>query len=298
MIRKRILKSILFLLIPVTSQGIEQTIIFTAEPIVTNFYLIRAAGQPLHDNVLAFTGNDGILLVDSGYLETASLLKKTLSRMSKLPVKYLINTHYHHAGANEAFADSLIVAHKNVRSRMQKKTLMYGTIPIGPWNDAGLPKQTFETETTIYFNGETIRLLHFPNVHTDGDTVVFFEKAEVIATGDFFVPLLGPCDHANGCNWNDYVHGAKRLLELSKPNSLIAPGHGPLSTYKDLKEFSSMLSDATAFVQKQIEEGKDVNRIKASGLPQQWQKWSERGISSDFFISNVYSGLTGGTANQ
>ncbi|MCI0612168.1 MBL fold metallo-hydrolase, partial [bacterium] len=236
---------------------------------------------------------DGILLVDCAYKETSAQLKDTLRKISPLPVLYLINTHYHHAGANEVFADSLIVAHQNVRARMQKNTLMYGVMPIGPWVEPALPDQTFQDEMTIYFNDETIRLMHFQNVHTDGDLVVFFERANVIATGDFFVPFLGPCDHQNGCNWSDYIEGAKRLVELAKPDSKVIPGHGPLSNYQDLKEFSTMLSEVTAFVQKKIEAGMKLEQIQAEGLPQPWQKWSERGIEADFFITNVHQGLTG-----
>jgi cyclase len=293
LLRSVILKSLLALIVPGTILASEPPVTFHAEPIVTNFYFIRAVGQPLHDNVLAFIGKDGILLVDCAYQETAAQLKDTLRKISPLPVKYLINTHYHHAGANGAFTDSIIVAHENVRERMQKKTLMYGSMAAGPWDKDALPDQTFENEMTIYFNDEIIRLVYFPNVHTDGDTVVFFENSGVIATGDFFVPLLGPCDHANGCKWDAYVQGAKRLVQLANSNSKLAPGHGPLSSYQDLQEFSTMLSEVTDFVKKKINAGMKLDEIQASGLPQRWQKWTERGIQSDFFITNLYEGLTG-----
>jgi glyoxylase-like metal-dependent hydrolase (beta-lactamase superfamily II) len=295
----KIIQFVLLFISPATILATEPSVTFYAEPVTTNFYLIRAKGQPLHDNVLAFIGKDGILLVDCAYQETEKQLKNTLREISPLPVKYLINTHYHHAGANAAFSDSIIVAHENVRTRMQKKTMMYGAMPAGPWDELALPKQTFKDEMTIHFNGETIRLMHFSNVHTDGDTVVFFENSKVIATGDFYVPMLGPCDHANGCEWKAYVQGAKRLSTLAKSDSKLAPGHGPLSSHSDLLEFSKMLSEVTDFVQSKFNAGVKLDEIKAEGLPQPWQKWSERGIESDFFISNLYDGLTGsGSSNK
>jgi glyoxylase-like metal-dependent hydrolase (beta-lactamase superfamily II) len=113
----------------------------------------------------------------------------------------------------------------------------------------------------------------------------------VVATGDFFVPMLGVCDLPNGCDWRRFVAGVRRLLEVVPKNAKLAPGHGPLSSYADLKDFAEMLSEVTDFVQKQIKAGKKLEEIKAQGLPARWRSWAERGISADFFLTNVYDGL-------
>lgn len=275
------------------AQESAQPVRLGATHVAGSVYLIRADDQSLHDNVVASVGDDGILLVDTAYSDTETELRRVLGTLRAGPVKFIINSHYHHAGGNDAFArEATIIAHHNVRERMQRETSMYGAMKIGPWKRPALPRVTFNDTLQLYFNGEEIQVLHFPNVHTDGDAIVLFKGSKVVATGDFFVPLLGVCDLANGCNWTKYLEGVRRLLELIPKDAKLAPGHGPLSTYDDLKEFASMLEDVTNSVRAQISAGKTLDAIKAEGLPARWRAWGERGIAADFFLTNVYEGLT------
>ncbi len=264
---------------------------YTEVSVTENIYLIRVKDQPNYDNIVALTGKDGVLLVDNGFMNTEKSLRQTLRSISSAPVKFIINTHYHHAGANPAFAkEATIIAHKNVRNRLKIPVKMYGLIPLAASEEFALPKITFDDELTIHFNGEEIRIVHFPNVHTDGDSVVFFKKANVVATGDFFVPLLGVCDLPNGCKWSAYVAGIKQLLQVIPKDAKIIPGHHKISTYKDLQNVSEMLEEVTELVRKQIKEGRTLEQIKANGLPERWRPWAEGGINSDFFLTNVYEG--------
>lgn len=275
----------------------EEKTEFTTVRVAANIHLLQVRDQPGFDNIVALTGEEGVLLIDNGYMDTEKPLREALGRLSPRPVRYVINTHFHHAGANAAFArEATIIAHKNVRERMRREVKMYGQIPIGPWEDFALPKITFEREMTLYFNGERIRLVHFPNVHTDGDAIVLFENSNTVATGDFFVPLLGVCDLANGCDWSAYVAGIERLLQIIPKDAKIIPGHGRLSSYRDLQEFSEMLGEVTGSVRKQIGEGRTLEEIKAGGLPERWQSWEKRGIPGDFFLTNVYEGVKSAAA--
>lgn len=264
----------------------------TTEPVAPGMTLIREAGQPLSDNILALSGPDGILLVDNGYPETAKALRKVLRGLGPGPVRIIVNTHFHHAQANAAFAgEAVIVAQRRARERMTRRVEMYGVMPVGPWAESALPQIVFDDEMTIHFNGEEIRLVHFPDGHTDGDTVVFFKKANVVATGDLFVPLLGVCDLANGCRWPAYLAGIRRLLEMVPKDAKIVPGHHRLSTYRDLEELDRMLREVTELVRRQIAEGRTLEEIKTRGLPARWREWEERGIDAAFFLTNVHEGL-------
>lgn len=265
---------------------------FTSVPVTKNIYLIQVDGQWNYDNIVALVGKDGILLVDNGFPETEKALREILRPLSPEPVKFIINTHFHHAGANAAFArEATIIAHHSLRNRMKMPLKMYGQIPIGPWEEFALPKVTFNNEMTINFNDEEIRIVHFPNVHTDGDVVVFFTKSNVVATGDFFVPLLAICDLANGCRWSAFLDGLKTLLKIIPKDAKIIPGHYKLSTYQDLKNVSQMLEEVTELVRKQIKAGRTLEQIKAKGIPERWRSWETRGINADFFLTNVYDGI-------
>ena len=266
---------------------------YTAVPITETLYLMQVPANPMYDNMLVSAGPDGLLMVDNGYPETVDNVRSLLNELGDAPPMLIINTHFHHGGANDAFGqETTIIAHHTVRARMQREVLMYGQMPIGPWTSAGLPDLTFDSTLTVHFNNDTLRLLHFPEAHTDGDVVVFFEKANVVVTGDLFVPSLGVCDLANGCRWDAFLEGMRRLLELVPRDAVIVPGHGPLSTYEDLEAAYAMLTDVTAYVQRQIDAGKSVDAVIATGLPERWQGWEERGLSAEFFLTNVYEGLS------
>jgi glyoxylase-like metal-dependent hydrolase (beta-lactamase superfamily II) len=265
---------------------------FSSARVAGRVHLLRADRGPTFDNVIVSIGPDGTLLIDAAYAETADSLLVSIQRVGGARPRILVNTHFHHAGGNEALGgDALIIGHRNARQRMQQASRMYGMIPIGPWPDSALPKVVVDSALRLYFNGEEIRLIHFPGGHTDGDLVVFFTGSGVVATGDLYVPLLGPCDLANGCRWNDYVAAILRLVTLVPRDAVIFPGHGPASTPAELSEFATILKEVTAMVSRSIEEGRTREQVIAEGLPRRYACWARRGIPADFFLGNAYDGL-------
>lgn len=181
---------------------------------------------------------------------------------------------------------------------MQRATRMYGLMPIGPWPESALPEVVVDSGLVLHFNGEEIRLIHFPGVHTDGDLIVFFTGSRVVATGDLYVPLLGPCDLANGCRWTDYVAGIRRLTRLVPADAVIFPGHGPASTLGELQVFATLLEEVTGQVRRSIESGRTRGQVIADGLPRRYASWARRGISAEFFLGNAYDGLHAGQGQQ
>lgn len=266
---------------------------YQSSHVAGNIYLLNDPKLSAADNVIVSAGSDGLLMVDDAFMETLNSVRPLVNDLGG-SVKILINTHFHHAGANESFAPgAMVIAHRNVRKRMQLETRMYGQFPIGPWPEPALPDITFDSTLTLHFNGEEIRIVHLPNAHTDGDAVVFFTGSNVVATGDVFVPSLGVCDHQNGGIWGAYLHSIDLLLKRIPKDAAIVPGHGPVSSYEDLEEAREMLHDVTDMVREKINEGRTRENIVSEGLPAQWESWSERGLPANFFLTNVYRGLTG-----
>jgi cyclase len=265
---------------------------FSSTRVVGPVHFLRANRGPTFDNAIASIGPDGTFLVDAAYPETADSLRSAIKRAGGTNPRIIINTHFHHASGNtEVGPGALIFGHSNTRRRMQRATRMYGMMPIGPFPESALPRVAVDSGLVLHFNGEEIRLIHFPGAHTDGDLVVFFTSSRVVATGDLYVPLLGPCDLANGCRWNDYVAGIRRLVTLVPADAVIFPGHGPASTLGELQVFATLLEEVTARVRRSIERGRTREEIIAEGLPRRYASWARRGIPAEFFLGNAYDGL-------
>src|SRR5438552_17541096 len=158
-----------------------------------NIYMLEGAGG----NIAASVGEDGIAIVDDQYAPLAEKIQAALKDLgvTTKPVRFVINTHYHgdHTGGNELFgnAGSTLIAHANVRKRLETGGTAGngGPITVEQKLASGnaLPIITFEHDVTVHLNGEDIRALHFPSGHTDGDSIIFFPKNNVVHMGDDFV---------------------------------------------------------------------------------------------------------------
>jgi len=150
-------------------------------------------------NIAASIGEDGIVIVDDQFAPLAKKIQASLKSLgiTDKPVRFVINTHYHgdHTGGNAPFSDagSTVIAQDNVRKRMASGGTggngSGGSIHFEhkPAEKAALPIITFEHDMTVHLNGEDIRALHFPAGHTDGDSIIFFPKNNVVHMGDDFV---------------------------------------------------------------------------------------------------------------
>jgi glyoxylase-like metal-dependent hydrolase (beta-lactamase superfamily II) len=256
-----------------------------------NVYMLEGAGG----NIGVSVGSDGILIIDDQFAPLADKIRAALKGLGDGKLKFVLNTHWHgdHTGSNAAFGkEATIVAHDNVRKRLAtEQTVMGETSPPSPAE--ALPVITFGESLSIHFNGEEIKVVHFPHGHTDGDSVIFFTKSKVVHMGDdFFTNRFPFVDLASGGSVQGLTQGIAKVIAEMPADYKIIPGHGPLSTLDDLKRYHRMLVETTGIVQKKIAAGKTVEQIRAEGFPEEWKEWGSGFINSDAWITFIHESLT------
>jgi len=227
-------------------------------------------------NLTFSAGPDGILLVDAFTQQWAEKLRPALDEVSKAPVKFLINTHWHgdHVGGNPFFGkDATVLARTNVRNKM--------TVEFHPpWTEKptpaapphAWPQITFERPISIYFNGEEVRLIPFPRSHTDGDTVVYFTGSRVLSMGDTIYIVrgnLGPSsDDWSGGDLLSLERNLDELLPQIAEDAKVVPGHGPVLSLSDLRAYHQIMRAALDTVRQGLADKKSLAEMLRAGLPQ------------------------------
>ena len=241
-------------------------------------------------NIGVLIGDDGILLVDSQFQRHEPAIRARLAELQEGSVDYLINTHYHgdHTDGNRGFGgEAVVVAHDNVRRR-----LVEGDRPMAP---EGLPEITFAQSTTLHFNGEEVRLLHFPGCHTDGDTVVHFVDSNVLHMGDMFFQGRFPyVDLGSGGNVLGLLEAVSELCDTLPDEITIIPGHGDVTDVAGLREYRDMIEATLDHVAAAMDEGKSKKEIQDAGLPPEYKSWSWGFIPEPRWIDTLYTSLEGG----
>jgi cyclase len=249
--------------------------------VAKNVYMLQGSGG----NIGVSVGEDGTLIVDDQFAPLAGKILAALKQLNPNKPRYILNTHHHgdHTGGNPQFGrDGEIIAHANVRKRLLASKL----------EKAGLPVVTFEDSLSVHFNGDEVKIIHVPPAHTDGDSVVYFMGANVIHFGDtFFSGRFPNIDLNGGGSVRGFIKGIGDAIPKIPADAKLIPGHGPLSTIKQLKEFHEMLIETSAIVQKAIDAGKTLDEVKAAGLPQKFKSWEAPTLKTDRWLEILYNGL-------
>jgi glyoxylase-like metal-dependent hydrolase (beta-lactamase superfamily II) len=265
-----------------------------------NIYMLEGAGG----NIAASVGEDGIVIVDDQFAPLAEKIQAALKGLgiTEKPVRFVINTHYHgdHTGGNEVFsnAGSTLIAQDNVRKRLESGGAAGNggslKLEVKPAPKAALPVITFEHDLTVHLNGEDIRALHFPSGHTDGDSIIFFPKNNVVHMGDDFVRYGFPfIDVSSGGSVQGMISALEKAMAQLPADVKVIPGHGALSNLDDVRAYVKMLQDTSAVVQKALDEHKTLEQMKQAKILAPWQKYSGDFINTDAFIETIYNSLTG-----
>lgn len=261
-----------------------------------NIYMLQGAGG----NIGVSVGPDGILIVDDQYAPLADKIKAALKTLGDGKLKFILNTHYHgdHTGSNPIFGpDAPIISQTNARKRLtaEQQSKFFGW-KFPPMPKEGLPVITFDQSVSVFFNGEEIKVIHFPHGHTDGDSIVFFTGANVVHMGDdFFQGRFPVVDLENGGDVEGMTKNVGEIISKLPADVKIIPGHGALSDLDGLKTFHRMLVETTALVRKKMKAHKTLAQIKAEGLPDEWKTWGAGYIKTEMWLALVYTSLS---ANQ
>jgi cyclase len=289
-----------------------------------NFYVIGGAGG----NVVMQTGPEGVILVDSGSTVRADQVLAAIRRLTDLPIRYIINTSMDadHTGGNEKlaraglsilpgavvagagldddvvsnFGRASVLAHENVLGRMSAPTGKQSPVASGLW-----PTKTFNYhQYSMYLNGEGIQVIHQPAAHTDGDTIVFFRRGDVIATGDIIDTTRWPViDTKRGGTVQGELDALNRLMDMTIFNlplqwkadrTFLVPGHGHVYDKLDLLEYRDAVTIVRDRVQDLINEGKTLAQAKAANptLGYRSQYGADSGPwTTDMFVEVIYNEL-------
>jgi cyclase len=260
----------------------------------SNVYMLEGQGG----NITAAAAKDGVIMVDGQFAPLHDKIRAAIEAVSKQPIKYLINTHYHgdHTGGNESFAKDgvTVVSQINVKNRLAAGTTNGLTgVKTPPAPQGALPPKTYTNAYKIRLSGRVADLKHIANAHTDGDTYVWFKTANVLSTGDTFTNGRYPnIDFANGGNIKGMIAAADAYLKLANANTKIVPGHGPLADRAVLTEYRTMLVTARDRMAKLVKEGKSEDDVVAAKpFADLDRKWAPTELASRNFIRVVYHSL-------
>jgi glyoxylase-like metal-dependent hydrolase (beta-lactamase superfamily II) len=279
-----------------------------------NIYMLVGSGG----NITVQIGDEGILLVDTQYAPLADRIIAAIREISDKPIHYIVDTHHHadHTGGNVALrlagntvsggnmagairdsgVGAAIIAHENVLNRLSTDKSPQA-LPSSGW-----PTSTyFGAKKELYFNNEGIEILHMPAAHTDGDSIVFFRRSDVISAGDVFVTTGYPfIDIASGGSYAGIVKALDRIEDIVIPvygqdgGTLVIPGHGRLSNLGDVLNFREMIIVVRDRIQEMIKAGMTVEQVKAAKPTFDYDPvyGSTTGfITTDGFVEAAYQSL-------
>jgi glyoxylase-like metal-dependent hydrolase (beta-lactamase superfamily II) len=258
-------------------------------------YMLQGQGG----NITVAVGSDGVIMVDGQYAPLSEKIKAAIKAITPLPIKYLVNTHYHadHTGGNANFAKDgvTIVAHDNIRVRLAAGTTFVTGAKVPPVPPEALPTQTYVAGSfMLEVGGRKAKLTHVANAHTDGDTWVYFADANVLATGDTFNNLrrYQTIDYPNGGDVRGMIRAVDAFLKLADDSTKIVPGHGPLASKADLEPFRTMLVTSRDRIQKLVDAGKTEAEVAAMApLADLDATWANTPQQAALHTRNVYFSL-------
>jgi cyclase len=285
-------------------------------PVQGKIYMLVGAGG----NIALQVGDEGILLVDAGFSQMSDKVLAAIQSLSDKPIRYIIDTHAHadHTGGNAAIAkagitiaggnvvgdigpsagnQATVVAFQSVLDRMSA-TDGKDSAPQGAW-----PTETYTTsERKLFFNGEGIEIIHEPAAHTDGDSMVFFRRSDVISTGDIFVTTGYPLvDLPRGGNIQGVIAGLNRIIELAIPEdlqeggTLVIPGHGRVCDVADVVFYQEMVTIIRDRIQDMVNKGMTLEQVKAAKPTRDYDPryGKDSGFwTTDMFVEAVYKSLS------
>ncbi len=266
----------------------------TPTPITKQIFMIKGEGG----NIGVFIGEDGTFLIDDQFAPLTEKIVGAIKSVGGEHPKFLINTHYHgdHTGGNEKLGKggTLIFSHHNVRERLSTGSFLAAfNMKHAPLKKEGLPVVTFSEDINFHLNGDTVHAIHVPHAHTDGDSFIYFENANVIHAGDFFFNGFYPfIDVNHGGSLKGMIQAVDKVLSLADSKTKIIAGHGPVGNKADLSRYRQMLQTAYKRLSKLKAGGMSAKEAAAAKpLADLEPKWGKGLFTGDRWIEIIYSGV-------
>ena len=268
----------------------------TTERISDNLHVLFGNGG----NILVSIGENGVLLVDDQMPEAKNVILRAIRKLGGRSVDYVINTHWHfdHAEGNNVFGPSgaQIIAQENSRYMMlnpQPINLSFIVYPQQPYPVEAVPEITYKNSMNLHLNGDRIELYHFGHAHTTGDSAVYLRNSNVLHMGDVF-NMTGPpfIDADNGGSIDGIIQFCEEVLKVVNDETIVVPGHGPISTTQDLQTYIDMLIVVRDRIRSQIDEGKNLEEILASDPTREWRDKFGEGPFIQGVVDRAYAGMT------
>ena len=251
-----------------------------------NVYYLEGQGG----NVGLLVGNDGVIMIDDQFAPLTEKLVAAIRTLSDKPIRFVINTHIHgdHTGGNENLGKMgiAIMAHDNVAVRLAAGVNGGAPAPV-----AARPVFTYSDAVALHLNGENLSVMKVPAAHTDGDSYIRFEGANVIHLGDVFRTTGYPVvDANNGGTVKGTLEALQIAIDMAGPDTKLIPGHGVVSDRDDVIEFRDMIIDVQKRVSDLIRQGMTVEQVVAAkptaDLDARWG-------SPERFLPGFYQALKG-----
>jgi glyoxylase-like metal-dependent hydrolase (beta-lactamase superfamily II) len=257
--------------------------------ITDNLHQLRCNGRV---DVIASIGDDGTLLVDTGYAGTAAAVSEQLAKLGSGPVRVIVNTHGDgdHVGGNPVLGGgTVIVAHPGVRRQMGS----YFALP--EIAAAGMPSVTVTDDATIHFNNDVIRLLPMPGGHTAADLVVHFTGAKIACIGDLVLLESFPnADPGRGGDAQRLIEVLTELHENLPADTTLVAAHGGAFSMAELETYIEMIEGTVAAVAAEVAAGRSFSEIVERNPLAPWHEWenAEIGLSFENWTTEIYASLT------
>lgn len=293
-------------LVPAAAAGQQQpdwdAVEITREEVGSGIHVLFGRGG----NIAVSTGEDGTLMVDDQFAPLTGKILASVAEVTDDPVRFVVNTHWHgdHTGGNENLGEAggIIMAHENVRRRMNPAEFadLVGRSDQAP--KAALPVVTFDTGVTLHWNGLTIEAVHQPRAHTDGDSAIFFGGANVVHMGDLFFNGGFPfIDVDSGGGLDGLISAAETVVARTDGATVIIPGHGPVTDRARLMRYAEALREARERLTARISAG-DSEEDAAAAAPEivtgiaeelGWTVDTTGFVSAERFVRLAYRSLAG-----
>jgi glyoxylase-like metal-dependent hydrolase (beta-lactamase superfamily II) len=279
-----------------------------------NVYMIAGPGG----NTTVQVGHEAVIVVDTQTADVTQALLAEIGELSAKPIRHIINTSAaaHHTGGNEALsragtyvrlmttfdprglsADAAIVAHINVLNRMSTTPEGGAPVPSAAW-----PSDTYFTEAWEFFvNDEAIRVLHVPEAYSDGDSIVFFRKFDVVSTGDIYNTDRYPEFDVERGGIDGIIEGLNMIVDLTIPGenqhggTVVIPGHGRLSDETEVVNYRDMATIVRDRIRAMIDDGLSLRQVQAARPTRDYDGIYAAGANGAWtpeeFVAAVYADL-------